>query len=395
MQPTTVKAEVLPTIDFSVSSRAALIWSLPENSAYSVQWAGILCLPPRKNQYYLYLTKQTDEERVKLWVDGRLLIDMWSSIGGVTELNESLVFGKPGGYYDIKVQYSVNATLTTQTNPHGLALQWQAVNEGKSAVPSSLLASAMAMGLPMLRTMPNIPCASTSSISGTGLTLLTAGLQASLTIVSRDEFGNFRLNDQILLAVSRSTSIGVQILTVSGSYNQGIDLSGIHQTRYTKLISGGLFATYYGDRLFQRPLFTKSRLGISECIENMSHYTGVRLGGYLAPTISDTYTFHLTTSSFTNISIYSNAEIPSITLNSPSGSSERILNAGYLSQGSLYRIEVVYWQVTMGSPLLSLQWSTTGGTDTKRREIAKSCLLSRHDLGGSPFFTTVQTSSIW
>jgi hypothetical protein len=355
----------------------------------------MLCLPPRKSQYALYLTKQKDEEQVKLFLDNYLLFDMWSSIGGVTEMNESLVFGKPGGYYDIKVQYSVNAS--NQKKTHGLALQWQAVNEGKSAVPSSFFASAMAMDSPMLmlRTMPNIFCASTSSISGTGLTLLTAGLQASLTIVSRDEFGNSRLNDQILLAVSRSTSIGVQILTVSGSHNQGIDSSGIHQTRYTKLISGGLFATYYGDRLFQRPLFTKDRLGISECLENMSHYTGVRLGGYLAPTMSDTYTFHLTTSSFTNISIYSNAEIPSITLNSPSGSSERILNAGYLSQGSLYRIEVVYWYVTTGSPLLHLQWSTTGGIDTKRREIAKSCLLSRHDLSGSPFFTTVQTSSIW
>ena len=121
--------------------------------------------------------------------------------------------------------------------------------------------------------------------------ILTAGLQSSLTIVSRDEFGNSRLNDQILLPVSRSTSIGVQILMVSGSHNQGIDLSGIHQTRYTKLISGGLFATYYVDRLFQRPLFTKARLGISECLENMSHQTGVRLGGYFAPTMSDTYTF--------------------------------------------------------------------------------------------------------
>ena len=62
------------TIDFSVSSRVALISSLPVNSAYNVQWAGMLCLPPRKDQYYLYLNKQTDEERVKLWVDNYLLI---------------------------------------------------------------------------------------------------------------------------------------------------------------------------------------------------------------------------------------------------------------------------------------------------------------------------------
>ncbi len=62
-----------------------------------------------------------------------------------------------------KVQYSVNAS--NQKKTHGLALQWQAVNEGKSAVPSLFFASAMAMDLPMLmlRTMPNIFCASTSS----------------------------------------------------------------------------------------------------------------------------------------------------------------------------------------------------------------------------------------
>jgi len=386
---TAVKAAVLNAIDFSAPQfQSPSISSLPVNSSFSVRWAGNL-YPPLAYNYTLYAARKTVEERVKVWVDNILLIDMWSSLTSNMEMSGTLAIDTVGGFYAIKVEYS---KMSTHGNC-GVALFWRGANHSKVVVPASALgrANAIESEFPILTTRTQLFCASTSSISGSGMTVLTAGITASLTIISRDEFHNVRADDVILLGVSRDMGIGIALLTVSGSYTQRIDVSGISQTRYTGMVSGGLSATYYSNRLLTLPVSTRKEVAIGEDVEAISDYMGARWSGYLIPTLSDIYTFHLSTSSFANFSLYDSARTLLLSLSSDAGIPDHLSEFASLAAGSVYTIDIIYWHVT-GKARLSLQWSSILTSQTRQQAIHKSNLLSRLDLQGSPSHTSVKTS---
>jgi len=350
-----LKASDLSTIDFS--TRAYLpppASSVPPNSSYSIRWAGMLRPPPSTN-YTMFATRRAAEERVKVWVDNMLVIDMWNSLGGSHEASAAMTFAEDvaGPYRDVRVEYAANASAQ---GSRGLTLQWQAANSSKTIVPAAALGRAQAIEPehPTLTTMTQRFCASTSSISGSGLTLLTAGVAASLTIRSRDEFGNLRVDDEILLGTSRNTASGIALMTVSGSYTAGINLSGLSLTRYTNMVPGGLGATYYSDRALGQAVSTRAFVAIGQGVGDISSYAGIRWSGYLSPTLSDVYSFHLLASSFAEVSLYDTAHERLLSVQSSTGGADAITGARYLSSGQLYLIDVIYWHVT-GDARLQLQ----------------------------------------
>ena len=388
--PAAVKATTSATIDFSaVGSDAPPASSLPSNSTYSIRWAGMLRQQARN--VTMRAARQSAGERVKVWLDNRLVIDMWSSLGGAMEKSSAVTFDVAGGYYEIQVEYSVNAT---NLGSRGLQLLWQPSLDPAFVVPGSVLGTALPLEPqhPLVTTVAHQFCASTSSVSGSGLTVLTVGVTASLRIRSRDQFRNLRENDDILLGVSRSTAPGVRILTVSGIYTQGINAGGVSQTRFTGMIPGGLFATYYSNRLFTNAVAVTDSVNIGGGMRDLANYMGVRWGGYLAPTLSDTYSFSLSGASFSNISLYDSDESYLLGISTALGSAEPVMGSLYLSAGQYYKIDIMYWHVT-GTPQLSLQWSSAG-TNGILQHIASEHLISRLDLIGSPSTTQVNSAAL-
>ena len=83
----------------------------------------------------------------------------------------------------------------------------------------------------------------------------------------------------------------------------------------------------------------------------MPEFGGV---GYLSPTLSDVYSFHLLASSFAEVSLYDTAHERLLSVQSSTGGADAITGARYLSSGQLYLIDVIYWHVT-GDARLQLQ----------------------------------------
>jgi len=388
--PAAVKASTVSSIDFSAAVfQAPPASSLPLNSTYSIRWAGML--RQQAHNVTLRAARQSAGERVKVWIDNTLLIDMWSSLGGANEQSGALNFDMALTYHEIKVEYSANST---SHGKRGLQLLWHSSLDPAVVVPGSALGSAHALETQpsLVTTLAHQFCVATSSISGSGLTMLTAGVTASLRIRSRDQFGNDRERDEILLGISRSTAAGIRIMTVSATYTQGIDVVGVSQVQFTGMVPGGLFATYYNSRLFTNAVGTKSNLKIGDGMQDLANYMGVRWGGYLAPALSEAYSFYLSVSSFSNFSLYDGDENLLLGVGTELGSAEPVFGSHYLSAGQYYRIDIIYWHVT-GDPQLRLQWSSAG-TDDIRQDIARERLVSRLNLVGSPSTTQVKPAEL-
>ena len=93
----------------------------------------------------------------------------------------------PGVLYDIRVEYQRSAT------PHSygyLNVTWGWGSVEQHPIPSSMLLPnrrPVDGGRLGLTVHPNVACASTSQVYGKGLTIATAGIPASFTIIVRDE----------------------------------------------------------------------------------------------------------------------------------------------------------------------------------------------------------------
>ena len=77
--------------------------SLAGENDFSVRWAGFL-KPQYAEKYTLYAAVSGEQERIRLWVDNILLVDMWSSLAG-TEGSGTAVFGIVDGFYDVTMEY--------------------------------------------------------------------------------------------------------------------------------------------------------------------------------------------------------------------------------------------------------------------------------------------------
>lgn len=96
--------------------------------AYAIRWTGTI--RSRYTETYTFVTHSDDGVRV--WVDGRLLIDNWTTHAEQADTGTiALTAGRP---YDIKVEYYEN-------NVSGavITLQWQSASQSLELVPQSQL----------------------------------------------------------------------------------------------------------------------------------------------------------------------------------------------------------------------------------------------------------------
>jgi hypothetical protein len=77
--------------------------SLASENIFSVRWAGFL-KPHSAETYTLFAAVSGGQERVRLWVDNILIVDLWASMTA-TESSGTIEFGVANGLYDIKLEY--------------------------------------------------------------------------------------------------------------------------------------------------------------------------------------------------------------------------------------------------------------------------------------------------
>merc|ERR1711871_1416524 len=180
-----------------IGSAAAPVPVTLANSAFSARWEGLV-EPDKAGQgtftFLVDLGSSANDERVRLWVDNALIIDQWTSLATCTNCKPSgtiaLLSSSNIEYYDIKLEYK---TMKSGEDDN-VQLKWVHSDNGEAIVPSSrLFESFLVTNEPKrVRFNPNVACGVTSTRSGAGLTVATAGVQASFTLTSYDAYGNIR-----------------------------------------------------------------------------------------------------------------------------------------------------------------------------------------------------------
>ena len=179
-------------------------------AGYTVRWAGLF--RPQFADLYTFQTRSLNvsmdsqpTERMKLWVDNQLIIDQWVSLSYLdASPTGTHAFPAAYDYYELQMLYQSQKmdrlTVELLAAPQDQPLQ---------PLPSSNLLSAMHVtGSPSsLTALPAPTDLDVSDVYGTFLTLSTAGVRSTFTIVSRDRFGNLRGEggDEYLVQASDGT----------------------------------------------------------------------------------------------------------------------------------------------------------------------------------------------
>jgi hypothetical protein len=142
------------TVNFNWSSGAPI--SGFGSDTFSVRWSGFVV--PAKSETYSFYTNTDDG--VRLWVNGKLLVDRWSNKGASEYSGSITLVG--GQAYAIKMEYFEN------TGKAQAQLRWSSASVAKQIVPQSALFS-------------SDPTVTTAGVASTG------GVFSSTTIASMND----------------------------------------------------------------------------------------------------------------------------------------------------------------------------------------------------------------
>jgi len=180
-------------VDFSTTGLTTP-FSLIADGSFSARWSGMMRAPDttRMVTFSTAVGSPTAmDERVKLWVDNSLLIDQWSSLASTsrTAMRLDLIANQ---LYDIKLEFKNVVSGTSDGS--NLKLSWGWNGQPSIPVPSDKLYSShrISGSFKRVRVNPAVAFAPACEVHGLGLTLSTAGVQASFRIQSKDGYNNRR-----------------------------------------------------------------------------------------------------------------------------------------------------------------------------------------------------------
>ena len=413
-----VKAIVAATIDFSSPAfQAPTAFSVPANSSFSVRWSGML-RPIHPDTYTMYASRQVAEERVKVWIDNVLLIDMWSSLWDENELSATVKFRSAGEYYDIKVEYKKEQS-STEGGAQGVQLRWKNAHANSSVVPAHALFQEHAIGtVPRLLIHPAAVCRSVSTCSGPSL--MTAGVHATFRILLRDQFlniqgqqsqtvagtlfpgelaenydepwalkeGQYTIDESCatLTTVEPAGEDGLMSLSVSTT------LAGAHDLNLVVVTRGGLLGAYHNGCVALEAETVMQRVDPvisfewNQALATISGLNPARFSaqwqGFLQVPGDDMYTF--TVISNGAVQLYINGIIVTDFSASADGQRERTL---HLLDKRLYKVDLRFSTRTENS-YLQLRWQSV--TYVEDEVVPLSNFLHTHQpLAVSPFQSSI------
>jgi hypothetical protein len=178
-----IMAQRADVLDFSFDAGAVPGWSLHADMPFSVRWVGFV-RPQLAQVYTLFAGVSGEDERIRVWIDSSLVIDMWHGLSG-TEASGTVVFDTANNFYEILVEYK------QERYSSAARLSW-AVKEVKSIISSTNFGSAEAsVGSPIsLEFIASDPFYNQVTATGNSLTVATCCVPNVFTIHGRDQYGN-------------------------------------------------------------------------------------------------------------------------------------------------------------------------------------------------------------
>ena len=224
--------------------------NLDDNTPFSVRFDGAI-KPVLQTGYKIKVTVKDPSDRVRVWFDNSLIIDQWNSLAAITaEADVGMTLA--GAHYELTIMYKhVQVGIG-----YGCRLEWKASSDASFAlIPSTRLYQSYSSQVQTFNILPSSTCTPTSTATGVGLTLATAGLRSVFTISARDEYGNARNRDSSRFVscvqnsghclLSEASALGVfKAVQVSSKSEQNlVSVASIRQ--------GGLTQEYYDNSHFQ------------------------------------------------------------------------------------------------------------------------------------------------
>ncbi|KAJ1480363.1 hypothetical protein T484DRAFT_2806000 [Baffinella frigidus] len=216
------------TVAISETLQAAP-FSLTNDGIFSARFTGLI-RPTAVTTYATFrlstsTTAGAFDERVKLWVDNSLLIDQWTSLDLAASVSATVAAAllTTDQLYDIKIEYK--NVVGGASDGSTLLFEWALGGDTTfSTVPSTNMYPAHTIqGESMrVRVNPNVAFSRECEVYGQGLSVATAGMQATFAIQSKDAYNNARGVGGDLFIV-RAFSDGCQVTSNAGG-------DGIKQT---------------------------------------------------------------------------------------------------------------------------------------------------------------------
>jgi hypothetical protein len=282
-----------------------------------VKWSGYV-KPDYAGVYTFSTTIAGTDDRIRLWVDDQYIVNLWGTVAPASVSNTATIKLSSNTLYDIKLDYKDTSASAA------VALYWIRNNLAAVIVPSDRLIgyTAHVAGSPFTSTVfPALTCGSLSTATGQGVSLATAGIPASFTIVAVDHLGNRATSSTDVFTVraryattTDSDVVGTVLALGNGLYaasytpvmkrnNQTVtNNKQWHDVIASLAVPGSLIATYYHASAPTVPVATATAaLTSSATPPGVTQAYNARYLGFIQPPYA-TWTFSVSTAAGTTVS---------------------------------------------------------------------------------------------
>ncbi len=337
------------------------------NNAFSVRWTGQI-LPQYSETYFIDFRS---DDSAKVWVDGKLLIDRWTTQGAADYINT--IDLQAGVLYDIVIEYWNNAASTTAE----AKLYWYSASQVKQIIPQNRLFPAPALASKVT--------AITSSLEAIGY----AGTPFSFSVTNPNTGGTVTyaldVNSGPLppgLTLNATTGIVAGTPTLAGEYNVAINATntaagtttGSSTVNFTIYPVGGvtrevLAATgsSVGSIVIPGGTPPHDTIAMVDDDADYANNTGERLRGYFVPPKTGNYYFWIAANNAAELWISTDAEYVNKVRRAviaSAGSGKKIWNAQpsqqtewlYFIGGKKYYFEVLHNTGTDADDHVAMGW---------------------------------------
>ena len=297
------------------------------DNTFGVRWAGFI--NPTSTTEYTFLVQMPNaaagQERVKLWLDNKLVIDQWTSLSGCLPSATVAFAGSGSMLYDLQMEYK---RLQNSVLPPRVKLTWLnsragsevgpgsgGMGDSKGVEPKRLLTNIAVPNNQVVYVDPAGTESRASSVSGNGLTTATAGMQASFTITSRDQYANLRDIDEdsyIIHVHGPTTRMSVNaepVVATPGTYSVTHlpTESGDYSVSVQRAQPGGLASEWFNNMWMMGEAADSTvsdevnydwgkqfvTYRTAKETKTGNDYVSIRWKGYFKAELSEIYTFHV------------------------------------------------------------------------------------------------------